>query len=294
VQRLVTRAAPNGRHFSPALMLLRHRWRLLPVVVLLSLLPALLTAQDRKEVFSHAVFWSKLELNDFLDGGRWGWGLDGIVRRKNEEGTGSMFDAPLRESIRPWVHYQFSKNARFSLSPLGYMHTTEYVGVPEDRLRDPYHELRTTFQFFHHHKQLDGRLMHTFRYRYELRWQERANADDYRYTNRFRVRYRARYMLNGNDFYRNHTAYLMVSNEIGLNMGREVVWNTFNQNRVYAGVGVRFATAARAELRYVDRFRTRGATGFQFDHGRGLMLAVYVDELRRLRSRDIPQVRFVD
>lgn len=270
------------------------RRALLASCLLLAWPTATVEAQDRKQIFPHAVFWSKVEINDFLANGRWGWGVDGIVRRKNEEGRGSMFDAPNRESVRPWVHRQFGRNARLSVSPLGYMHTTEYVGVPEDRLRDPYHELRTTLQFQHHHKQLDGRLMHTWRYRYELRWQERPGVDDYRYSNRFRVRYRARYMLNGSDFYRNHTAYLLASNEIGINMGREVVLNTFNQNRVYAGVGMRFATAARAELRYVDRFRTRGATGYQFDHGRGVMLTVYVDELRRLGSKDIPQVRFVD
>lgn len=268
----------------------RTWWALLTVVVL----PTLVRAQDRKEIFPHQVFWSKVEINDILDGGRWGWGVDGVLRRKNEEGQGSMFDTPNRESLRPWIHYQFGRNARLSLSPLGYMNTTEYVGVPADRAREPYHELRTTMQFYHHHKQRDGRLMHTWRYRYELRWQERPGQDEYRYTNRFRIRYRARYMLNNDDFYRNHTAYLMASNEIGLNLGRDVVWNTFNQNRLYAGVGMRFATAARAELRYVDRIRTRGATGYQFDHGRGLMLAVYIDEWRRLGSKDIPQVRFVD
>ncbi len=261
----------------------------------LTLLPTTsVEAQDRKQVFPHAVFWSKVEINDIFDGGTWGWGVDGVYRRKNELNSGSMLDAPLRESVRPWIHRQFGRNARFSVSPLGYMNTNEYVGVPEDRDRDPYHELRTTFQFYHHHKQFDGRLMHTWRYRYELRWQEQPGADDYRYSNRFRFRYRARVMLNNPDFYRNHTAYLMLSNEVNLNMGREVVLNTFNQNRLYAGVGMRFLTAARAEVRYVDRFRTRGATGFQFDHGRGLMLTVYVDELRRLGSKDIPQVRFVE
>jgi len=260
----------------------------------LAALVAPLRAQSRKEVFNTETLWTKLEINDFQDTGPWGWGVDGIIRRKNELGRGSIVQSPMRESFRPWVHYNFSPMARLSISPLGYMNTTEYVGVPEDRDRDPYHELRTTFQFFHHHKQLNGRLMHTWRYRYELRWQERPGEDDYRYTNRFRFRYRARLGLNSNDFYRDKTAYLTVSNEVNLNMGREVVWNTFNQNRLYAGVGYRFLTAARAELRYVDRFRTRGATGYQFDHDRGVMLAVYVDQLRLLGSKDIPRVRFID
>jgi hypothetical protein len=283
---------PPSRPVTP-LSPLRY---LLVIPALLALAPAAstVTAQDRKVVYPHAVFWSKVEINDIFDNGKWGWGIDGVYRRKNEEGSGGMFDAPLRESVRPWVHYQVSPSARFSVSPLGYMHTNEYVATPEDREREPYHELRTTLQFFHHHKQLDGRLMHTWRYRYELRWQERPGQDDYRYSNRFRFRYRARYMVNSDNFYEDGTVYLMASNEIGLNLGREVVWNTFNQNRLYAGVGVRFLNAVRAEARYVDRIRTRGATGFEFDHGRGLMLAVYIDQLRNVGKKDIPPVRFVE
>lgn len=262
------------------------------------IIPALLTcataAQDSKVVYPTQTFWSKLEVNDFGESGKWGWGLDGIIRRKNEFGQGSIFMSPMRESIRPWVHYQFSPLSRLSISPLGYMHTTEYVANPEDLLREPYHELRTTLQYFHHQKVAKGRIMHTWRYRYEFRWQERPGSDEYRFTNRFRVRYRIRYLLNSKDFYENKTAYLMASNELGINIGENVVWNTFNQNRLYLGIGIRFLTAVRGELRYVDRFRTRGATGFEFDLDRGLMACIYVDMLRRVGSKDIPMVRFVD
>jgi hypothetical protein len=270
-----------------------YRIRILPTLLYVVLAGGLL-AQDSKVVYPTETFWSKLEINDFGESGKWGWGLDGIIRRKNEFGEGSIFMSPLRESIRPWVHYQFSPLARLSISPLGYMNTTEYVAKPEDMLRPPYHELRTTLQFFHHQKVAKGRIMHTWRYRYEFRWQERPGTDEYRYTNRFRFRYRIRYMLNTTDFYENKTLYLMASDELGINIGENVVWNTFNQNRLYVGVGMRFLTAVRAELRYVDRLRTRGATGYEFDLDRGLMVCVYVDMLRRVGSKDIPIVRFVD
>jgi hypothetical protein len=136
--------------------------------------------------------------------------------------------------------------------------------------------------------------MHTWRYRYEFRWQERPIQDDYRFFTRFRFRYRIRYIINGNDFYENNTWYAAVSNEIGLNIGKNVVLNTFNQNRLYVGIGYRFFDVVRAELRYVDRFRTRGATGFEFDHGRGLMLGIYVDQLSGLWNKEIQKVKFAD
>jgi hypothetical protein len=115
-----------------------------------------------------------------------------------------------------------------------------------------------------------------------MRWQERSGQEEYRYLNRFRFRYRIRYLINTNDFYQNNVLYLAVSNEIGLNFGKNVVYNVFNQNRFYAGIGYRFLNAARVEVRYVDRIRTRGATGFEFDHGRGLMLGIYIDQLSKL------------
>ncbi len=236
-------------------------------------------AQDGKIVYPHNVFWSKTEINQLDKNNRWGLGLDFVYRRKSGLSDRSMFAEPLRESIRPWIHYQFSPYARFSLSPLGYMHTNEYIGKPEDLNRPDYYEWRTTFQFFHHQKSPNGKWMHTWRYRYELRRQERPGQEDLRFFTRFRFRYRIRYVFSGNDFYKNNTLYAAASNEIGLNIGKNVTYNTFNQNRLYVGVGCRFLTGMRAEIRYVDRFRTRGATGIEFDHGRGLMIGIYVDQL---------------
>jgi hypothetical protein len=223
----------------------------------------------------------------------WGVGADFVYRRKNEFAQGDMFQSPLRESIRPWVHYQFSPVSRFSISPIGYMNTNEYVGKDEDLFRSDYHEWRTTLQYFHHQKVANGKIMHTWRYRYELRWQYQPPVDDYRFFTRFRFRYRIRYVINSNDFYENNIWYLAASNEIGLNLGQNVTLNTFNQNRLYIGVGHRFLNAARLELRYVNRFRTRG-TGFEFDNGQGIMIGAYIDQVSIFGKRRVLPVRFSD
>jgi hypothetical protein len=253
-------------------------------------------AQSGKTVYPHSVFWHKFEINQLDKNNRFGVGLDFVYRRKNTFNQGSMFREPLRESVRPWFHYQFSPYARFSLSPIGYMNTHEYVGKIADLQRQPYHEWRTTFQFFHHIKQLGGRIMHTWRYRYELRWQYNPNEDNYRYFTRFRFRYRIRIGINKADFYENHILYAAISNEIGLNIGKNVTYNTFNQNRLYIGLGYRFLNAARIELRYVNRLRTRGATGIEFDHGQGLMIGAYIDQISLLGTRKgkVQSVRFSD
>ncbi len=252
-----------------------------------------------KTVYNHGVFWSKIEINDILPqgGNKWGYGFDFVYRTKNEFNSGSIFSIPLRESYRPWLHYQFNENARLSFSPIGYMFTNEYVGKPSDLNRMSYHEWRSTVQFFHHlYSGKNNRFMHTYRYRYELRWQYNPLVDDYRYFNRFRIRYRVRYLINKPSFYDNHLWYASVSNEIGINLGKNVNY-MFNQNRFYAGIGFRFANAARIEARYINRIRGRGATGFEYDQGQGFMLGLYIDKLSKINfdaSKKIPPVRFYD
>lgn len=250
-------------------------------------------AQTQKQVYRHASFWSKVEANQIWERSRIGVGFDYIYRSKNELGRGSPFTSMLRESFRPWVHYQFSINSRLSVSPIGYMLTQDYIGKPSDYARPRYHELRTTFQFFHHQKQWSGRIMHTWRYRYELRWQEIPFADRYRFFHRVRFRYRIRCALNSQDFYADKTLYLMAANEIGINFGRNVIYS-FNQNRLYIGIGYRFLSAVRAELRYVNRYRTRGGTGFEYDLDQGFMLTLYIDQFSLIGTRDILKVRYFD
>lgn len=250
-------------------------------------------AQDKKIVYPHNVFWHKTEINEIFDN-KFGVGVDYVYRSKNEMNTGGMFDSHARTSIRPWIHYQFSKNARLSVSPLGYMYTNEYIGKLEDYDRLPFHELRTTFQFFHHYKHNNPKWMHTWRYRYELRWQEIAGTDTYRNFSRFRFRYRLRYVINRDDFYENNMLYAAVSNEIGLNIGKNVTYNTFNQNRLYVGFGYRFLDAARVELRYVNRFRTRGSTGIEFDYDQGVMLGIYIDQLSGFWKKKDQKIRYAD
>lgn len=256
-----------------------------------SLLSEIGVAQSEKTVYPHTVFWHKTEINSFVND-KWGYGVDWVYRRKNEMNEGSMFKAPLRNSFRPWINYQFSKTARLSLSPIGYMYTNEYVGKPEDHDRLPFEEWRSTLQFFHHTRSANGRWMHTWRYRYELRWQENPNTEEYRFFTRFRFRYRLRFLINSDNFYDNNTFYAAVSNEFGLNMGKTVVYNIFNQNRLYVGLGYRMLNALRVEVRYVDRFRTRGATGFEYDHDKGLMIGFYVDEWRALGRSSKQTVRY--
>jgi hypothetical protein len=252
----------------------------------------------QKKVNNHTVFWHKTEINEIFSNGNedkpkgWGLGADFVFRSKSTFENPSPFTEINRIGFRPWFHYQFSPNARLSLSPIGFKYTNEYKARPEDYERKPYEERRITLQFFHHKKEEGGRFMHTWRYRYEWRWQETASGD-WRYFNRLRVRYRLRYMISGNDFYQNKIFYAAVNNEIGINIGRNVSY-MFNQNRFYAALGYRFWNAMRTELRYVNRYRARGAIGNEYDQAQGFMLMFYIDQLSKISTKDTRSVKFFD
>jgi hypothetical protein len=246
-----------------------------------------------KQIYRHGLLWGKIEATQIFEDKTWGIGGDVIHRRGTDLDGRDPLERGLRTSYRLWLHVQLGTDARFSVSPLSY-HTTEaYLGKAEDLDVPNSYELRSSAQLFHHLRQKQGRLMHTWRYRLEYRHRSNIGETDFTSFMRLRLRYRFRYMLNAPDFYTPGVLYAAGSAELGLNMGRSIVYNTFNQNRIYAGIGYRFLNTARVELRYLDRFRSRG-TGFEFDHGRGVMLLLMVDQITYLGRRYTKPLKYAD
>lgn len=249
--------------------------------------------QDQMHFNKHNVFWNKNEFTQILEDKTYGFGVDLIHRRGSNNKASSPFEVPFRSSIRPWIHFQFGPDARLSFSPIS-LHTTRPYRASEIDYESPSnYELRNTIQFFHHQKQMDGRLMHTWRYRLAFRHRKTDGEEDWTNFARFRMRYRMRYMINAPDFYTQRVLYAAGSVELGLNMGKPIVNNTFNQNRVYLGIGYRFLNAMRVELRYVDRVRSRGS-GYEFDHGRGLMIALNIDQISYVGKRYTQPIKYAD
>jgi hypothetical protein len=263
------------------------------LILFLSFFKSDFIGQNQKEIYPSSYFWNKNEAAQFFGDSPYGIGADVIHRRGSVLNNGNPFERHLRTSIRPWFHMQFGPDARLSLSPLGYFTTNEYIAIPEDFGRASSYELRSTIQFFHHHKQMMGKIMHTWRYRLEFRNRLTDGAEEFTNFMRFRFRYRFRYIINAPDFYTQGMWYTNVSLELGLNMGSPVVFNTFNQSRLYVGVGRRIFNSARVELRYVDRFRSR-SSGFEMDRGRGLMLAINIDQASILGRKYTQPVRYAD
>lgn len=264
------------------------------IILVVFLLAFSVFGQDSKTIYQHGYAWHKATASQFFgDESPFGAGIDIIHRRGTKFDGSNPYEHYMRTSIRPWFHKQFGPNARLSISPLGYFDSQPYLATEDDTLRPNSYELRSSLEFFHHHKQMKGRLMHTWRYRLEYRNQKRDNADDFRTFARLRLRYRLRYMLNAPDFYTQGVIYAAGSSELAVNMGSEIVYNTFNQNRIYLGIGFRFLNAARIEFRYLDRFRSRGS-GFEFDRGKGFMVSLTIDQINLLGRRYTQPIKYAD
>lgn len=246
---------------------------------------------QEKTVFNHKAFWSKTEVTQIFDN-NWGVGVDYIFRSNNELNQGSIFSNWHRHSVRPWIHYQFDKNLRVSISPLAYFGTQEYFAKPEDFDREPYHELRTTLQVLHHHKMWGERITHTFRHWFEFRYRNPFEDDYFSFT-RYRMRYRLRFLINKDYYSERNTLYTYLSNEIMVNYGNNIVYNMFSQNRIQLALGYRFHPSSRIELRYMNRFRSR-PSGFEYDNTQAVMLGIFIDQLSSLIGKEVRPVKFFD
>lgn len=105
----------------------------------------------------------------------------------------------------------------------------------------------------------------TQRLRVEQRWQEVVVNDhktnDFRFTNRFR------YLLSLNVpvFKSTNLPSLVFADEILLNAGSQVVYNTFDQNRLFIGVKQKISNALSFDLGYMNVYQQK-ASGDVYDN----------------------------
>ena len=122
--------------------------------------------------------------------------------------------------------------------------------------------------------------------RLEQRFNEKVVADQkldgYNYT--FRARYNLAFFipLKGKEMAPN-TPFVAVMNEIFLNFGDRIVYNTFDQNRLFAGVGYQFSQHANVQLGYMNIYQQE-ASGSNYIATHAIRLFVF--HSLDLRSHD--------
>jgi hypothetical protein len=112
------------------------------------------------------------------------------------------------------------------------------------------------------------------RIRNEQRWQQKITND--KFTGSYKFTDRVRYLLSMNIpvFKNNSLPELNISDEILLQTGKEVVNNTFDQNRIFIGIKQKISKALSFDTGYMYIYQQK-STGYQYEQDNTFRLFFY-------------------
>lgn len=160
-------------------------------------------------------------------------------RRQNGAGNFNMLDKKLMFSARSWIHYQYRRNIRFSLSPFAYFFHYKIIRHPADELAPPFREIR-----FSAAAELQTRVVKdldaALRTAVEYRVIENLPCPMTRLRNRLMLRYSATRNLQVYTYW-----------ELFLNVPGAGSSRPFDHNRLSAGLDYSILPNLRLELGYI-------------------------------------------
>jgi hypothetical protein len=168
--------------------------------------------------------------------------------------TDNFVDRPFQFLFRPALTYYIKDNLRVNV---GYARAEHFPGKGLNTTRA---EHRTWQQIWWNQKYTGLTTLQWLRL--EQRFNEKVVADEkldgYNYV--FRVRYNFSFFipLKGKEIISN-TPFAALMNEVFLNFGDKVVYNTFDQNRWFAGFGYQFTSHLNAQLGYMNVYQQEGS-----------------------------------
>ena len=176
---------------------------------------------------------------------KWGLWLDAHYRT-----TGDFVDRPFQWLLRPALTYFVTDNLRINA---GYTLAKHF---PAEGLHTIRTEHRAWQQIWWNQKYSGLTILQWLRLeqRFNQKLIEDVIYDGYDYT--FRVRYNLSFVipLKGKTVTA-HTPFVTVANEVFLNFGGDVTYNTFDQNRLSAGIGYQFTPHLNAQVGYINVYQ---------------------------------------
>lgn len=174
-----------------------------------------------------------------------------------------------RRFINPSRHHQFvlRSQARYALGEnweavAGFTYFLQSPNDPKATYRLVVPELRPHIQF--NYNQPLGRWAITHRYRAEKRFFRNTTngelAPGYNTNYRFRYRLGIEYRLADLNA---QPLKLKVNDELHINAGKQIIYNRFEQNRIYAGLSYAIMDNLEVEAGYLNWYQQRSA-GNQF------------------------------
>lgn len=112
------------------------------------------------------------------------------------------------------------------------------------------------------------------RIRNEQRWQQKIANDQFTGQHRFSNRLRYLLSLNIPVFKKKNLPAISVSDELLLQFGKEIVYNTFDQNRLFWGIREQLSPALSFDLGYMRVYQQK-RSGYEYDLNHTFRLFVY-------------------
>jgi len=183
--------------------------------------------------------------------------------------TDNFIDRPFQLLIRPGVTYFIKDNLRFTA---GYAFVNHFPAKGLDTSRP---EHRAWQQIWWNQKYSGFSTLQW------LRLEERFNRkiandqllDGYNFN--YRLRYNMAFFipLKGKELIAK-TPFIAVMDEVFVNFGKKIVYNRFDQNRFFAGVGYQFTAHLNAQLGYMNVFQQE-ASGNRYTSSNVIRLFVF-------------------
>jgi hypothetical protein len=133
-----------------------------------------------------------------------------------------------------------------------------------------------------------GKVSILQRIRNEQRWQEKMANDEPTGESRFTDRVRYLVSFNIPVFNKKNWPLLVVSDEILIHFGKEVVYNTFDQNRLFVGIKQNINPKLSFDLGYMNVYQQK-YSGYQYDMNHTIRLFFYLNSVMKHNAPKTPE-----
>jgi len=220
-------------------------------------------AQTEKNIDHQSILWARyynqLQLNDK-------WAV-------HSEFDNRLFIKPVTENlfvIRVQARHKIRDNVEVGA---GFAYFSVATQAPE---------IETDFMIPEYRGQQDITLKHTlgkvgFSHRYQIEERFIHNADKLGLREGMTFYLRFRYRIQGDyNLWEGDKRYLkaIISDEIMVNGGNKIIKNTFDQNRIYAGLQLGISPAFATEVGYLNSFQQR-ASGTDYFNRNIIRVSIY-------------------
>jgi uncharacterized protein DUF2490 len=236
------------------------------VLPLACLLPAAAGAQTSKQVDEQTQVWLSLNTTArFSD--RWGLVADVHVRRNHFLEDPSFY--LLRVGAHRWLGESLAVTVGYAHNFVAPAQEDWHTWTNEDRI---YQQVQ--------YASMLGRVRLLHRLRNEQRWQQEVENDILAEGRKFSDRVRYLVSLTIPFSSRPSVPSLVLSDEVAVQFGPDIVANTFDQNRLFLGLKKTLSPAWSFDLGYMLVYQQK-ASGYQYDLNHTLRWFFYFTPDRR-------------